>query len=63
VRRHPNCVLCYQRGDGGGIVLIECLVVLRGQCANLLGYFWIDRILLLGKGWQGKADCQSCKSE
>jgi hypothetical protein len=31
---------------------------IRSQCANLFGYFWIDRILLLGEGWHSKAECQ-----
>ena len=49
VRRLPNRVLSYKRGHSGDIVLIECIVVLCSQCANLLGYFWIDRIILLAK--------------
>jgi hypothetical protein len=28
----------------------------------LLAHFWIDRVLLLGKGWHNKTDCKPCKS-
>src|ERR1700751_5766534 len=58
VVRFPNRVLRVERGDGGRVVFVECLVKLRSQRMNLLGRFWIDRLFLLGKGWYGKTYCQ-----
>jgi hypothetical protein len=40
---------------------IECLIILHSQRTNLLFGLWIERVFLLGKGWQSKADCQSYK--
>jgi len=28
------------------------------EFTKLLDYLWIDRVFLLGEGWQDKADCQ-----
>src|SRR5271166_1210163 len=55
---HPNPVLRIERGDGGRVLLVNCLVILRSQYTNLLGYFWIGRVFLLGEGWHSNADCQ-----
>jgi hypothetical protein len=52
-------VLSVERGDGGRVVLVDCLAILLSQCTNLLVYLWIDRAFLLGKGRHNKADCQS----
>jgi hypothetical protein len=62
VKRHKNPVLRKERGEGGSVVLVECLVILQKHRTNLLGYFRIDRVFLLGKGRQSKADCKSCKA-
>jgi len=57
--KHNEPVLRVERGDGGGIVPVACRAKIRSQYTNLLGYFWIDRVFLLGKGRQSKTDCQS----
>ena len=59
VGRPANRVLRVQSGASDRVVLVECLFILHSQRTNLLGYFWIDRVFLLGKGRQSKADCQS----
>src|SRR6516165_1444578 len=41
----PNRVLRIERGAGGRVVFVECLVKLRSQSINLLGRCWIDRIV------------------
>jgi hypothetical protein len=56
VRRLPNRILRVERGDGIGVVLVECLVKIRSQYTNLLGYFWIGRVFLLGERWHSKAE-------
>jgi len=48
LQRHPNPILCVERGDGSRVVPVECLVELYSQRTNLLGYFWIDRCLFVG---------------
>jgi len=49
VQRHPNPILCVERGnDGCRVVPVEWLFKLYSQRTNLLFYFRIDR--LLGKG-------------
>ena len=63
VRRPRNPVLPVERGDGGRVVVVERRVLLRSQRTNLLGYLWIDRLFLLGKGRPSKADCQSYKGK
>jgi hypothetical protein len=52
--KHLNPVLCVERSDGGGIVPVEGRIILRSECTNLLGYLWIDRVFLLGKGGKAK---------
>ena len=49
--------------NGGGIVVVECLVKLLTKSIKLLQYFWIDRFLFLGNGRQNKAQCQPCKAK
>ena len=57
--RHKNCIVHKERGYGGGIVVIDCLIKLLNKRVKLLDYLWIDSLFFLGKGWQSKADCQS----
>jgi hypothetical protein len=33
---HPNAVLRVERGEGGRVLLVDCLVILRSQYTNLL---------------------------
>jgi hypothetical protein len=68
VRGHQNRVLCEKRGHCGCVFVRECLALLRSEDTELiewlgipneitlLSYSWIDRVFLLGKGWQSKAD-------
>jgi hypothetical protein len=49
-------------GNGDGTVLIECLVELRSQHTNVLGYLWIDRVLLLGKGWYSRPNASPTRA-
>ena len=58
VLRRVYCVFRVERGNGGRVFLVECLVILHTQHTNLLRYFWIDPVFLLGEGRQSKADCQ-----
>jgi len=70
VWRHKKPVLRKKRGHRGSVVLVVCLVQLPMKVAELayclgnpeeitlLGYWWIDRVFLLGEGWQSKAGCQ-----
>jgi hypothetical protein len=37
VRRRPNRILLVKRGDGVGVVLIECRVKIGSESTNLLG--------------------------
>ena len=53
-----NAVLSVERCDSGGVVPVECRIILRSQRSYLLINFWIDRVFLLGKDWRGKGDCQ-----
>jgi len=61
MRRHINPILRVERGDGSRVLPVECLLILHSQRTNLLGYFWIDRVFLLGECRQSKADCQTYK--
>jgi hypothetical protein len=45
--RHQNRVIRVERGQGGGIVLIVCVVKFFGERDNLLTYLWIWRV----SGW------------
>ena len=49
---HLNRILCEQSRDSSGVALVLGLDKLHVDRFNLLAHFWIDRILLLGKGWQ-----------
>jgi len=51
--KRMNPILRVERGDGGRIVPVECLVILHCQGTNLLGCLWIDRVILLGEGRHG----------
>ena len=44
-RRHLNRVLREERGQGGCIVVVECLVELLIELIKLLDCFWISRLL------------------
>ena len=46
---HKNRVLRVEGGDGGCVVIVDCLVISLNVCIKLLGYLWIGRVFLLGK--------------
>jgi hypothetical protein len=51
--RHKNRVLGEKRGHGGGIVVVDCLLILPSNRIKLLDYLWIDRFFhrLFWGGW------------
>jgi hypothetical protein len=57
--RHKNRVLGEERGQGGGIVIVQSVVNLFIERNQRLAQLRIGRIHLLGKGCQSKSDCQS----
>src|SRR5580700_445179 len=59
--RHINRVLREGRGQGGGIVVVPCLVKLLIERIKLLACFWIS--CLLGERWESKTECQPCKGK
>jgi len=56
VHSHLNRIVREERGESTRIAPVERLVPLRHQRSNLLSYFWIDGLFLLGEGRQSKAD-------
>jgi len=56
--QHKNRVLGEERRRSDRVILVDCLVKLRIDRLKLLACFWIDCVVLLGKGWRSKADCQ-----
>jgi hypothetical protein len=59
--KHLNAVVLVKSGYSGGIVVVERRVVFRSQRSNLLGYLWIEFVVLLGKGRQSNADCKPAR--
>jgi hypothetical protein len=58
VQSRENRVFRKERAEGCSVAFVERLVILRGQCTNLLLHFWIDRVL--SEGRRNKADCETC---
>jgi len=58
---HEPRLLCRAR-HGDGILVVVCLIKFCKGRNDLLTYFRIDRLLLLGKVRHSKADCQPCKA-
>src|ERR1700689_3206232 len=71
IRFHQNPVLRKKRGDGAGVVLLECLLQLQtkrteivdglgnSEQITLLDYFRVGGVLLLRKGWHCETDHRS----
>jgi hypothetical protein len=58
--RHMSRVLREGRGQGGGIVVVPCLVTFFNVRVKLLSVLLTGRrFFLLGKGRHSKPDCQS----
>ena len=53
--RHKNRVLRVERGQRGGIIVIDCIDKFFSERIKLLDYLWIDRVFLLGEGWHSTA--------
>src|SRR6516225_8022243 len=59
-RRPKNRIARVLRDNGGGIVVLVCLLIRLTHCEELLGCLWIGQVFLLGVSRQSKAGGRRC---